>query len=97
VSVNPSDPVVAYDYGATLLSAKRAPEAVAQLRRAVALAPDYAAARYNLAIALEGTGRAEEAVDQYAEFVVRAPRSLAAQSESALGRISALVQGTPGK
>jgi Tfp pilus assembly protein PilF len=58
VSVNPSDPVVAYDYGATLLSAKRAPEAVAQLRRAVALAPDYAAARYNLAIALEGTGRA---------------------------------------
>ena len=97
VSVAPSDPVVAYDFGAMLLAAKRAPEAVEQLRRAVALAPDYAAARYNLAIALESTGHADEAINQYAAFVVRAPRSLAAQAESALDRIAALGQGAPGK
>jgi predicted Zn-dependent protease len=80
-----------------LLSAKRAPEAAEQLRRAVALAPDYAAARFNLAIALEQAGRADEAIDQYAAFVVRAPRSLAPQAASALDRIAALSERSPGK
>jgi tetratricopeptide (TPR) repeat protein len=90
LAVNPSDPVVAYDFGVVLLTAKRAPEAAAQLSRSVALAPDYAAARFNLAIALEAVGRIDDAIEQYAAFAVRAPRALAPQAESALDRIVAL-------
>lgn len=56
--------VVRSNLGATIVDSKL-DEAIYQLRRAVALAPEYADAYYNLGIALAKRGDFAEAVDQY--------------------------------
>lgn len=78
--------------GRTLGRYGRFPEAVEQLRKAVALNPDYADAHANLAYMLERAGRPPEAIEQYQVALERNPRMVHAYE--GLGRLLAS-QGNP--
>jgi Flp pilus assembly protein TadD len=61
------------DLGRFLLRAGRAPEALAELRRAAAVRPS-AAAHYSLAGALDAAGRLDEAIAEYQASLRQDPR-----------------------
>lgn len=67
--------LAAQQLGRLRLWAGRPEEAVAPLERAVALRPEAADARLDLARALEGAGRSEEALSAFREAVALAPDS----------------------
>lgn len=66
--------------GASLLEQGKADEAIAELRKAVALDPKYTAAQLNLAYAYDGQGRIEEALAQYQTVIELEPENLFAHN-----------------
>jgi tetratricopeptide (TPR) repeat protein len=78
--------VLRYDYGSALLSAGRAADAEAQLRKAVEMEPYWAAPYFNLGAALHAQGKAADALQQYTNFLARAPRKQVAAIASAKSR-----------
>lgn len=68
-------------------------EAVAMLRRAVELAPEFPGYRYQYAGALMGVGRFEEAVDEFDRFLAEMPGNSSHQKANAqLARANALAE-----
>jgi tetratricopeptide (TPR) repeat protein len=75
VQIAADDPVLRYQYGYTLQELGRVKEAEEQLRKAIALEPEYAAPYFTLAMALASQGRDAEAVAELRTFLARAPRN----------------------
>ncbi|HYK82789.1 MAG TPA: hypothetical protein VEU55_06550 [Gemmatimonadales bacterium] len=89
VDLRGDDAVIRYRYGAVLAYAGRAADAEAQLRRAVALEPLFAAPYLTLGAVLEARQQPQLALEAYRAYVQRAPRS-APLLERAQARIAAL-------
>lgn len=66
--------------GASLLEQGKAAEAITELRKAVELDPDYAAAHLNLAFAYDSQGRIEEAIGHYQTVIELEPGNLFAHN-----------------
>lgn len=79
--------------GTALRAAGRYEAAAAAYERAVALAPEWAAPRWNLALALEDLDRKADAAKRYAEFVEMAPQAYESQKAMARGKITKLTAG----
>jgi tetratricopeptide (TPR) repeat protein len=77
---NPGDAVVHNSYGSALAATGHLAEAVAQYRRATALAPDYPDAFNNLASALVQSGRADEAIAAFEKALALKPDFMEAHS-----------------
>ena len=56
----------------TLAQCGRIDEAIAELREAIKLKPDYAEAHHNLGVVLAGRGQADEAIAQYEQALAAA-------------------------
>lgn len=68
------------NFGAELLKQGRLDEAIAELQRAVAVDPGYAAAAFNLAYAYERRGRIEDALAQYTQALQLDPQNVLGQN-----------------
>jgi tetratricopeptide (TPR) repeat protein len=66
-------PLLAYNCGLALAALERDAEALAPLRRAIALDPGHLPSRRTLGVVLERLGRREEAVAAFEEVLRRAP------------------------
>lgn len=77
VSIKPDDPGIRYQYGFALGSLNKLKEAEVQLKKSVALDPDFAAPHFTLASVYQATGRKSEAVKEYEAFL-----SLAAKNDT---------------
>ncbi|HET7584272.1 MAG TPA: tetratricopeptide repeat protein [Gemmatimonadaceae bacterium] len=88
--INTDDATLRVGYGAALLAARRAAEAADQFRKAVEIDPYYAAARYNLAIALDADGKLVEAFKAYKDYLPYASRQDQRQVAFANERINQL-------
>ncbi len=75
------------NYAAALMDAERYPEAIAQLREALRLNPDYDRARFNLAGCLDYVRQTHEALREWEILAERRPEDAAVQVS--LGRIRA--------
>lgn len=84
------DAVLQYHYGLALATLGRDADAVAALRRAVALEAWYPAPWLGLGRVLERTGDTAGARAAYETFVARAPRSAAQELGFARGRLAAM-------
>src|SRR6185369_15700220 len=71
--IQPDRPEYALGYGATLVQARRFPEAVHILRQVVRATPDNYAAHANLAIALYESKRYPEAIPEYEWILTNKP------------------------
>ena len=69
--------------GAALLKQGKTAEAVAEFRKAVALAPDHATARANLAFAYEQSGQLDEAMAAYQKLLDLEPKNVMARNNLA--------------
>jgi len=76
----PQDVALATLASGIAAAAGRAPEAEAHARRALALAPDNAVARYNLGLALQMQDRPVEAIATYEQVLRTAPRMAEARN-----------------
>ncbi len=74
-ALEPENPVVVANQGILLSSRGDPGAAVAPLRDALKLDPDFHEARFNLAIALADSGRREEAATEAAELLRRLPEN----------------------
>jgi predicted Zn-dependent protease len=75
VEVSPDDVVLRLGHGRALLAAGHAAEAAVELRRAIALDPEWAEPYVVLGNALQKGGDAAGARTAWAEFLSRAPRN----------------------
>jgi tetratricopeptide (TPR) repeat protein len=71
-----------------LFRAGNAQEAIGHYEQAIRMAPNFAEAHYNLALALEKTGRVQEAIQHY-ELALRI-RPDFVQAQDALARVRAV-------
>lgn len=69
--LDPENPVRYFQLGVLEFSAKKNPDAIRSLERAVALSPDYSNARYFLAFAYDQAGRTDDARMQLEEVLTR--------------------------
>lgn len=74
VELSPADPELRVQHGLVLVLARKAPEGVAELTRAVELEPFYAAPRLLLARLNDASGIADQALAHYRAFLERAAR-----------------------
>jgi Flp pilus assembly protein TadD len=84
---SPGDAVVHNSYGSALAATGRLAEAVAQYRKATALATDYPEAHNNLASALVQSGRKDEAAREFEKALALRPDF--AEAHSGLGGLLA--------
>jgi len=84
---SPGDAVVHNSYGSALAATGHLAEAVAQYRKATALAPDYPDAHNNLASALVQSGRLDEATAAFGKALALKPDF--AEAHSGLGGVLA--------
>ena len=89
VQIRPDDPGLRYQYGYTLASLKKLPEAEKQLRSAIAIDPDYAVPHFVLGQVLEARSQTDNASIEYQSFLARAPR-VDPRRDEALARVQAL-------
>jgi Flp pilus assembly protein TadD len=82
----PDDPAVLHDLGMACLRTRRLPEAVALLRRSIALRPTFARTHYGLGLALAQTGDFEAALAAHRRAIELAP-----ELSEAHGRIGDLL------
>lgn len=83
-------------YGQTLAGARRAEEAMAQFRAAIADEPYFALPYYHLARVLDAEGRAAEAAEQYRAYLARGtPRMAESEYAQARARVQALGGAQP--
>ncbi len=80
-ALEPENPVVVANQGILLSSRGDPGAAVAPLRDALKLDPDFHEARFNLAIALADSGRREEAATEAAELLRRLPENASQRRE----------------
>lgn len=83
VEAAPSSDYARNNYGAALMDADRFPEAVAQLREALRLNPEYDKARFNLAGCLDYLGDRAGALREMQVLVERRPRDVGVLSRLA--------------
>lgn len=74
VELSPTDPELRVQHGLMLVLARKAPEGVAELNRAVELEPLFAAPRLLLARLNDASGIADQALEHYRAFLERAAR-----------------------
>lgn len=75
-----------FNWGFTLMNARRPADAEAKFRRALEARPDHVSARLQLGVVLETTGRRDEAIACYREVLRLVPDSLPARERlQALG------------
>ena len=89
VQIRPDDPGLRYQYGYTLASLKKLPEAEKQLRSAIAIDPDYAVPHFVLGQVLEARGQTDNAFIEYQSFLARASR-FDPRRDEASARVQAL-------
>ncbi len=70
----PGDGALRFDYAGLLVSARKYPEAVEELKRAIELEPWFAAPHLLLGKIHDASGLKLEAVQNYRDFLARAPR-----------------------
>lgn len=90
----PEEAWIQYRFGAALTRINRAADAIAPLKRAIALAPFFADPYLALGDALAAVGDGAGAVSAYDDYLRRAPRRSAPRIEYAQRRLEAL-RGTP--
>ena len=79
--IEPGNPVVIANVGLVLADAGRAGDAIAPLRRALALSPDLHQARFGLALALARTGARDDALREARDLLARLPSSAPQRGE----------------
>ena len=79
--VEPGNPIVIANVGLVLADAGKPADAIAPLRRALALSPDLHQARFGLALALARTGAREDALREARALLARLPASAPQRSE----------------
>lgn len=82
------EPLLLYEYAVALTDAGQIDEAAAQLRKAVALGPEWAEAWLALGNAALASHHPRDAAAAYNEFIARAPRRDAARVEQARGVVA---------
>lgn len=85
--LDPENPVRYFQLGVLEFSAKKNPDAIRSLERAVALSPDYSNARYFLAFAYDQAGRRDDARTQLEEVLTQNAGN--AEVEALLARLNA--------
>jgi len=93
--VAPGDGAIQYWYGAVLLRAERASEAVEHLRAAIQLEPYFAKPYFSLGAAYEQLNDRAGAIAAYGDFLKRAPRSSAAEIATANDHLAKLGGKSP--
>lgn len=74
VQLAPDEVTLRYEYGDALLGAGKLPEAEAELRKAIALEPEYALPYLSLARTLDRQKKLDDAMPYYRQYLARAPK-----------------------
>ena len=97
VELNPADPELRVQHALMLVLARKAPEGVAELNRAVELEPLYAAPRLLLARLNDASGIADQALEHYRAYLERAARDDAgyAHAQQRVAALDAQLKAAP--
>lgn len=96
VQLNAGDPVLRYNYGVVLTTARHLDDAAAQYRTAIELEPYFANSYLGLGSVFDARGMKNETIEQYTQFLARAPLTSATQIAAVKQRLLELGTVPPG-
>jgi len=99
VQLSPSDPALRYEYAEILVHANRDGDAVAQLKKAIALDPYYGAPHLLLALMADVEKYTDDAIREYSSYIAVASRTDEHRrpAQARLNELTAALASNPGK